>query len=335
MKKIIKLFILFLLLLPISFLSSCDEPNIYGNNDLDRINYYEIKVDPCEDGTLNMNYKINWEVLDDDSEGPLTWVIIGVPNKYIDNLKAKSSNIKEIKYTSDDGAHIRIDFNRAYYENERLQFEFSFHLSRMYHIDNDKLKFNFKPGWFDEIIVDQAVVLWNKENVIYENANKETADYYKWEYALNYGDTINVNVTYNKNSFVNISKDLQYSDASLTTQDIILIIVILSVIFIVFVVASIISIIKSDPYMRHRGFIYRRFHSHRWYYHHHYYSYGIKRDGGRIVNPTTSGGHGFVGGRSCACACACAGGGRAGCSRKDFNHGVIDNKKVLKVLKNK
>ena len=48
------------------------------------------------------------------------------------------------------------------------QFEFSFHLSRMYHIDNDKLKFNFKPGWFDEIIVDQAVVLWNKENVIYE-----------------------------------------------------------------------------------------------------------------------------------------------------------------------
>ena len=83
------------------------------------------------------------------------------------------------------------------------------------------------------------------------------------------------------------------------------------------------------------GFIYRRYHSHRWYYHHHYYSYGIKRDGGRIVNPTTSGGHGFVGGGSCACACACAGGGRDGCSRKDFNRGVIDNKKVLKVLKNK
>ena len=26
------------------------------------------------------------------------------------------------------------------------------------------------------------------------------------------------------------------------------------------------------------------------------------------------------GGCACACACACAGGGRAGCSRKDFNN---------------
>ena len=37
-----------------------------------------------------------------------------------------------------------------------------------------------------------------------------------------------------------------------------------------------------------------------------------------MINSSGSGVGG--GGCACACACACAGGGRAGCSRKDFNN---------------
>ena len=38
----------------------------------------------------------------------------------------------------------------------------------------------------------------------------------------------------------------------------------------------------------------------------------------KVINSSSSGVGG--GGCACACACACAGGGRAGCSRKDFNN---------------
>lgn len=35
---------------------------------------------------------------------------------------------------------------------------------------------------------------------------------------------------------------------------------------------------------------------------------------------------------SCACACACAGGGRAGCSKKDFYGTKLKSDNVLKIL---
>ena len=56
------------------------------------------------------------------------------------------------------------------------------------------------------------------------------------------------------------------------------------------------------------------------------YYYGVNEKGARKVNPyVSSGGSGHSGGHSCACACACAcaGGGRAGCSKKDFYKGKI------------
>ena len=86
--------------------------------------------------------------------------------------------------------------------------------------------------------------------------------------------------------------------------------------------------------MSHRGFIGRRTHFNRYYYYHHYYSSGVNSKGVVIVNPNSSG-SGVSGGSSCACACACAGGGRAGCSRKDFNHHSIDITKVKDRLNKK
>ena len=48
--------------------------------DLDRIDSYTIEVTPQEDGTLHMKADILWTVLDSESEGPLEWVEIGLPN---------------------------------------------------------------------------------------------------------------------------------------------------------------------------------------------------------------------------------------------------------------
>ena len=40
---------------------------------LDEIQNYTIKVDPRQDGTLDMKYHIEWRVLDSTTEGPLSW----------------------------------------------------------------------------------------------------------------------------------------------------------------------------------------------------------------------------------------------------------------------
>ena len=69
--------------------------------------------------------------------------------------------------------------------------------------------------------------------------------------------------------------------------------------------------------MNERGFVGRGY-----FYHRHYYGRGgYYSSGKRISTPSSVNSGGFRGGGggfSCACACACAGGGRAGCSMKDF-----------------
>ena len=50
------------------------------SGDLDQITRYELTVTPQEDGTLVMTAELDWLVLDSDSEGPLEWVQIGLPN---------------------------------------------------------------------------------------------------------------------------------------------------------------------------------------------------------------------------------------------------------------
>ena len=55
---------------------------------LDEILDYTIQVDMRNDGTMDIAYHIEWKVLDDKSEGPLSWVKIGIPNKNVDEIEA-------------------------------------------------------------------------------------------------------------------------------------------------------------------------------------------------------------------------------------------------------
>ena len=81
---------------------------------LDQILVYHIYVNPTVEGNLDMEYHIKWKVLDDDSEGPLEWVKIGVPNSHVDTIKALTKNIAKINYTSLGGDFIRIDFDTVF-----------------------------------------------------------------------------------------------------------------------------------------------------------------------------------------------------------------------------
>ena len=92
--------------------------------DLDKIHTYQITADVQSDGKVKMTYHIDWEVLDSTSEGPLTWVKIGIANKHVEKITGKSKNIKSIKYYNDGGSFIRIDFNKYYYAGDLVSFEF-------------------------------------------------------------------------------------------------------------------------------------------------------------------------------------------------------------------
>ena len=119
MKKFIKFIYVFFIMLLVPCLYSCDstiEP-------IDEILNYDIEVNPRNDGTLDMKYHITWKVLDDSREGPLSWVKIGVPNKYVDEIcrkrldkvLKKGYNVGEIsKYAYD--SFMYEDYAEAYTE---------------------------------------------------------------------------------------------------------------------------------------------------------------------------------------------------------------------------
>lgn len=307
---------------------------------LDEIEEYNIKIDPREDGTLDMHFEITWKVLDSSSEGPLSWVKIGIPNYHVDELKKETSNIKKIKYYSDSGSFIRIDFDRDYREGETLTFAFSIHQSRMYFLSGDECIYDYNPGWFDEIEVKSCTVSWNAKNVkSIEGANLQ-GDYYVVSSSLSYHETVKLKVVYDQSNFKGLSKKGEYTSAYMTPAQVFGIIATVVGVFAIIIIVVTISKRSQDPYLDHRGFgSYYGYHP--WFYYHlfggRYYRPGVNKKGVRIVNPNSvsSGGKGHSGGGgcACACACACAGGGRAGCSVKDFYNINLRSEKVIEIIK--
>lgn len=342
MKRIFKLLIFVLVIIAgyFSFTS------VKANTDLDRIDEYIITVDPnFDDGSLNIRIDIKWTVLDSDSEGPLTWVKIGVPNYHVENITPLTSNIKKIKYYSDDGSFIRIDFDRRYYKDDVVNFSFSFNQSYMYHIVGDTIYYDYHPGYFPEIIVDKCVLKWKADNIInirseyvflggYTDLNNEIIDgYYTYQSKLLHSGAIKVNLKYEKSVFNVIDPDKTYTDES-EPYPWLMPVIVISIMALIFIITIVIYKIKKDPYKSERGFYGDSYWTNYYFTpwrRHRYYNGGVTKEG-KPINPPTHVGGGYHGG-GCACACACAGGGRAGCSMKDFYNTNITSEKLNSALK--
>lgn len=308
-KKIVLSFLVFFFLIILS--------NICLAKDLDKINKYYITVDPRSDGSLDMTYYIDWEVLDSDSAGPLEWVQIGVPNSNIDLVQAISSNIKSVKYSSNGGDYIRVDFKQPYYKGEVVSFSFSFHQSYMYDIKEDLAKYKFTPGWFDDIEVKEIMVFWKAEDVFSANSKKINEDnYYVWKDSLRKGGKLKVDVSYSRyvRNFDTSKQDMYATKFNSSNNDSVTKNTsLIGVVFFILIAISIISSLTSG-YSSHRGYYDRGYRRHS---HHHHSSCASSC---ACVS-------------SCACACACAGGGRVGCSKKDFYGTTIRTKMLNKVIK--
>lgn len=273
----------------------------YAKDNLDEIEDYSITVNVREDGTLDIRYDVQWKVLSDkNGKEPVTWVKVGIPNSHCDSVEAITDNIESAKYYSDGGDFVRVDFTEKHYEGDVFTFSFTIHQSYMYMLEDDAIKYSFTAGWFEEIVVKSITIRWNKMWVEESTATEVSEDgkYLVWRGEnLPEGDHFSTSVRYPKGTFAT-DENQQYversSGSGIGTGGII-IIVIIAILAIIVIIA-----IVEDDYGGGSGF--------GGGYHHTTFISSCARSSCACVS-------------SCACACACAGGGRAGCSAKDFYNG--------------
>lgn len=284
----------------------------------DEILSYTITVDPLDDdsGSLVMDYKISWKVLDDSFEGPLKEVLIGIPNDSVEDFKAVSDNIRSVGfYKKRKNIFAKVKFKKEVKKDEIIDFEFKFTqhnlfmLPRKYHeveatsfafkCDNPAYKtsipwdglyaYEFTPGWFDSINIDQIDIYWYSKGVVKADRAELVGEYCHWGAKdLKMGQKVNISVGYYDTEFKYKTKYVFHLDD--------LYAIIAGILGMAFVIV-----------LRFLG-IGRYHHRHRIFF---------------------GGGGGGGGG----CACACAGGGRAGCSKKDFYGTKLETVKMRNALR--
>lgn len=345
-KKIYIIIFAIIVMLLLSTQCFAKSKNKNKNNDLDQINAYHITVNPRTDGSLDMKYHIEWEVLQDVSGSPLDWVEIGIPNSKVDNIKTSSKNVKSIKYVDDGGSYIKINFKKEYHAGDIITFDFSFHQKNMYELNSGSCLYEFTPGWFDDIAVKDMKVLWKAKNVTSSNADTTENDYLVWETQLAKGAKLKTSIEYPESAFTYLKEeesilgltDLQDEDLNLDInisdylnlpEDMDGILKNGGILFgggmgLMFV-GTILSSFFGTGYRRHGGYAYDDDY------------YGSNRYGRRNGGIFSTGSSRSSSSKpscvsSCACACACAGGGRAGCSKKDFYGTNLRTKNIKKIL---
>jgi len=307
---LIRLAILFLfIILPFT--------RVEAKSPLDHIHNYEITVDVREDGSCDLMYRIEWEVLDSTTDGPLTWIKVGIPNKYADEFVALTDNISKIKYYDNGGDYVRLDLDRSYKAGETLYLAFSLHQANLFELKEDGAYYEFTPGWFEDTPVDVITVKWNANNVESVEGNPELIDgYYVWtnnDGGYNLRET--VKLVYDENQYDYLEGNISDSEYYYTLSQKRLLTVLIIVIPIVGLIIAT-MLIRNSKVFRQDGYSSQR---------------GLGANYHRMVTYThhsSSGG----GGCACACACACAGGGRAGCSRKDFYGTKLYTKDIYKAI---
>lgn len=275
----------------------------------DVIHQYNVTVDPQEDGSLDIEYHLVWEALDQSEE--LTWVEIGMPNSnYTVYPESVSSNISHYRQnTEDDYITLRLDFKKAYIGGDVIEFSFKVNQKDMLCKNEKGYFYEFVPGWFNAIHVKQYEFLWLMDG----------AKDYVQRGSLDYGEYSKMSVQYGQNDFAGcqtvnyraFDDDGAYNELK---EDKTSIIVLCCFGAGLLIIAEVYIIDCYVSYGRGRGFLTGHgYHVHTYGRSNPYYIRA--RDKYNAQHASRSGGR--SGGCACACACACAGGGRAGCSQKD------------------
>ena len=233
-----------------------------------------------------------------------------------------------------------------------VSFRFRVHQSHLFtENDDNTANFSFTPGWFDEICVDSLTVRWRNYDGFLADNHSVDGDYLVWEFGpLGHGERATVNVTVpittaqaydsaNAQTEADVSAAIPREEQSSGASDI------AAILFLVVVILFALSFGYAARPARWRGGFGGGYDPAAWVWYYNGANYirmargsqppagyhasnpppGFKAGGGE----TRGGGAGRDTSHhgscvcacacvSCACACACAGGGRAGCSAKNF-----------------
>lgn len=282
----------------------------------DVIRQYNVTVEPLEDGSLDITYRLEWKAL--DTSEPLTWVEIGMANEnfsvYPDSVTSNISTYS--KYTEDDYVSLRLDFQKAYQGSDAFAFSFKINQKDMLCKNESGYFYEFVPGWFNAIRVEQYAFVWRRDG---------TEDYVQ-RGSLDYGEYRKMTMQYGVDDFSGCQTVKYYpfeDDGAYNSlrEDKVGVVVLCCLVIALLIVVEVHIIDAYVSYGRGRGFL-----TGHGYYVHTYGSsnphYIRARDRYRATHARSAGGR-SGGGCACACACACAGGGRAGCSQKD-TYGAAD-----------
>ena len=328
------------------------------DGDLDYIPEYFVTVDLREYGSADIVYDITWQVIGGDQTDYLSWVKIGLPNAHAEDLTPLTDTISDLQYTGDGGSYAKVVFARRYYSPEvaaqnggesRVRFAFSVHQNHLFTLNDDgTATFEFTPGWFDDLVVEHMQVRWRSGDGFVADNSSEEDGYLIWEFGpMGHGQSANIHVTVPVTTAETFDPDAQltaadYDDGGMTADEIL---GILTVVIGLLIFAAALIIIVGSMTPDWGGGFGSGLDPDDWFW----YTNGVHTihvartapppKGYTRTDPPknyhTGGGSSRGGGvgrhnsgcasscacacaSSCACACACAGGGRAGCTAKDF-----------------
>lgn len=266
-----------------------------GAAPLDKIDLYEVSVQPQTNGDLLISYYLRWTVLDSTKEGPLEWVKLGVANAAhtIEKVAGDASKARSM-----GNSFIRVDLKRAFHAGETAKFAVTLRQRNLLMYRGERSSapnasfdyyYRFTPGWFPSIEVQSYRFVWKGEPLTpsWHNADASSDNYLFWTGSLHPDQRREMQVAYAKGIFgpkAHAFNHTAQAEPSTSLSDLLVKLLPLPIIIVILILSRFLF-----GFNRGRGF------------------YG--------------GGHGRGGScacAGCACACACAGGGRAGCSQKDF-----------------
>ena len=338
--------------------NSADIAPYADDGDMDYIPDYLVTVDLRADGSADITYDITWQVIGGDQTDYLSWVKIGLPNAYAEDLTPLTDTISDLQYTGDGGSYAKVVFARRYYSPEvaaqnggesRVRFAFSVHQSHLFSLNSDgTATFEFTPGWFDDLVVEHMQVRWRSGDGFVADNSSEEDGYLIWDFGpMGHGQSANIHVTVPVTTAETFDPDAQltaadYDDGGMTADEMI---GILTVVIGLLIFAAALIIIVGSMTPDWGGGFGSGLDPDDWFW----YTNGVHTihvartapppKGYTRTDPPknyhTGGGSSRGGGvgrhnsgcasscacacaSSCACACACAGGGRAGCTAKDF-----------------
>lgn len=221
-------------------------------------------------------------------EGPLTWVKIGVPNDDVDNVKALSSNIKKAAYYSEGGK-----------DYIRIDFNRSYRAGDTFEFHYEFTQYNMFQSDGNHMVYDFTPGWFNEIDVTTYTIRWRT-DKVLWvnpeRGALDGYYVWTGSLSHGQRTNVKITYSRNaYNFKNHNVRHLPSKAFFGPFVYAVIIIASIVIKMKAI---------------------------GDGYEGGGY-----RGGHHHYGG-GCACACACAGGGRAGCSKKDFYGTKLSSSRV-------